>query len=310
MAKDQTNQQPDVIPGGSAGTEIHPKALLEAISFIDQQFANEVGGCMTNSRFLNTKQRIEFMEVGFRSSFASGTITGLLTPIAIGCIERYIPIFGNMKPSPIDQFCALLLALCFSIGYALFLSKAATSYIGEYTRSMVRNLLGGMSFGAGLKAVILFGVFHAMYFFLFNDENVLWISVNFYFSCVIMLSSVPFFFHVGSACQNRQFYKAFTILLKFIALCLLCYFLYKLISSNQAVMAVVSNYIHPLPSEKIMSIYYWLQGFKSILLTSAYFVLISTVIFVAIPFCAYFWAARRNRRLFKSGIIQPESRAF
>ena len=60
--------------------EIHPRGLLEAISYIDQNFANELGGCIIKARFLTTKQRLEFMEVGFRSSFASGIVSALLTP--------------------------------------------------------------------------------------------------------------------------------------------------------------------------------------------------------------------------------------
>ncbi|ANA41775.1 hypothetical protein A2G06_16690 (plasmid) [Geobacter anodireducens] len=247
MSRNSTNSQPDIMPLPPSA-EIHPRGLLEAISYIDQNFANELGGCIIHSRFLTTKQRIEFMEVGFRSSFASGMISALLTPVAIGAIERYIPIFGNADPNIIDKFSAVLLALCFSIGYAAFIAKSSTSYIGEYTRSMVRNLLGGMAFGAFLKAVIVFIAFHTIYFYLFTDKNILWITSKFYYV--------------------------------------------------------------KMSAERVAGIYYWVQGFKSIFLTSAYFVLISTIIFVAIPFAAYFWASLRNRRLIKAGIIRVENKAF
>ena len=80
---------------------------------------------MINARFLTTKQRLEFMEVGFRSAFASGLVTALLTPVAIGVIEQYIPMFGDANPSIFDKFSAFLLALGFSLGYAIFMAKTA-----------------------------------------------------------------------------------------------------------------------------------------------------------------------------------------
>jgi hypothetical protein len=246
MAKDNSSQ-PDIMPL-PAGSEIHPKGLLEAISYIDQQFANELGGCMINSRFLTTKQRIEFMEVGFRSSFISGVISALLTPVAIGAIERYIPIFGNSNPCFFDQLSALLLALCFSLGYAAFIAKSATSYIGEYTKSMVRNLLGGMLFGAFIKVVLIYIIFNSIYFFVFTEKNVLWITSKFYYM--------------------------------------------------------------KMSSEQVSNIYAWLLGFKSIFLTSSNFVVISTLIFVLIPFGAYYWASLRNKRLVKAGAIKLETKAF
>ena len=86
---------------------------------------------MIKSRFLTTKQRLEFMEVGFRSSFASGIVSALLTPIAIGVIEQYIPMFGDPSPTFFDKFSAFLLALGFSLGYAIFMAKASTCFIGR-----------------------------------------------------------------------------------------------------------------------------------------------------------------------------------
>jgi hypothetical protein len=247
LAKESTNQQPDMMPL-PASAEIHPKGLLEAISYIDQQFANELGGCIINSRFLTTKQRIEFMEVGFRSSFVSGLVSALLTPVAIGAIERYIPIFGNPSPNIFDMLAALMLALCFSLGYAAFIAKSSTQYIGEYTKAMVRNLLGGMFFGAVVKAVLVVIAFHTIYFFLFTDKNVLWITSKFYYM--------------------------------------------------------------KMTEQQVAGVYYWIQGFKSIFLTSSYFVLVSTFIFVVIPFVAYYWASLRNKRLIKAGVIRVENKAF
>ncbi len=87
MSKEQGNTTPEIMPVPQSN-EIHPRGLLDAISYIDQNFANELGGCMIKSRFLTTKQRLEFMEVGFRSSFASGIVSALLTPIAMVAGQR------------------------------------------------------------------------------------------------------------------------------------------------------------------------------------------------------------------------------
>ena len=244
MSKESSNNTPDIMPVPQSN-EIHPRGLLEAISYIDQNFANELGGCMIKARFLTTKQRLEFMEVGFRSSFASGLVTALLTPIAIGVIEQYIPMFGDSSPTFFDKFSAFLLALSFSLGYAIFMAKASTCFIGEYTRAMVLNLLGGMIFGAIVKAVLAFIAFHFLYFKIFTDRNVLW------------------------AVTKLSFAKT--------------------------------------SPGTTASVYTWVQGFKGIFLTSAYFVLVSTAVFIVIPIVAMLVAWRRNRKLIAAGVVNVDS---
>lgn len=246
MSKD-SNSSPDVLPV-SQSNEIHPRGLLEAISYIDQNFANELGGCIIKARFLTTKQRLEFMEVGFRSSFASGIVSAFLTPIAIGVIEQYIPMFGDSSPTLFDKFSAFLLALGFSLGYAIFMAKASTCFIGEYTRAMVLNLLGGMVFGAIVKAVLAFLAFHFLYFKIFTDANVLW-----------------------------------------------------------AISKLQCSKIAPAT---LANIYYWVQGFKGIFLISAYFVLVSTAVFIVIPIVAMLVAWRRNRKLIAAGVVHVDTDSF
>ena len=243
MAKSSgsTNNSPDMMPIPQS-SEIHPRGLLEAISYIDQNFANELGGCMINARFLTTKQRLEFMEVGFRSAFASGLITAILTPVAIGVIEQYIPIFGDSNPSLFDKFSAFLLALGFSLGYAIFMAKTATCYIGRYTRAMIGNLLGGMAFGAILKALIAFIAFHFIYFKILSDDHVVW--------------------------------------------------------------AISKLYYTKLSQHNVTRIFTWIQGFKTVLLTSAYFILVTTGIFILIPMLTMLYAYFRNKKLIAAGYVK------
>ena len=171
---------PDIMPIQS-GSEIHPKSLLEAIAYIEQNYANELGGCIIKSQFLTTKQRLEFVEVGFRSSFVSGIVMALLTPVAIGVVEHYIPAFGDSMPNTFDMICAIMLALSFPLGYGIFIAKAATCYIGGYTRAMVFNLIGGMISGAILKALIAFIAYHCLYFSIFSDRNVQYAVTRLYY---------------------------------------------------------------------------------------------------------------------------------
>lgn len=237
------NNSPDMMPIPQS-SEIHPRGLLEAISYIDQNYANELGGCMIHARFLTTKQRLEFMEVGFRSAFASGLVTALLTPVAIGVIEQYIPMFGDANPSIFDKFSAFLLALGFSLGYAIFMAKTATCYIGKYTRAMIANLMGGMAFGAILKALVAFIAFHFIYFKILSDEHVTW---------------------------------------------------------------VVSKLYHARLSEKsVAGIFNWVQGFKAVFLTSAYFILVTTAIFILIPVITMIYAHFRNKKLIEAGYVNVD----
>ena len=56
-----------------------------------------------NPMFFSLKDRLDTMIVGLKSSFLSGLIVALLTPLAIGVVERIIPIFGDTQPTLFDQ---------------------------------------------------------------------------------------------------------------------------------------------------------------------------------------------------------------
>ncbi len=240
MAKDDAT---DIIPM-PAGQEIHPKGLLEAISFIEQNFSNELGGAVLKDTFLTTKQRLEFFEVGFRSAFVSGLVSALLTPIAVGVIERYIPIFGDADPSRFDMVFAFMLAVGYSLGFAVFLAYACTKFVGGYTRAMIRNLLGGVVTGAVLKAILAFLGFHFLYFVVLSDVNM----------------------QKGA----QLLYKAH------------------------------------IPRNAVVSAYRWIADFKPVFLTSAWFILGVTFVFILIPTVSMLLARLRNRKLIKAGLVHVE----
>ena len=143
-----------------------PKSLLDAQKDIQEMAAMEMG-CPDgiNPLFYAFKDRIDMSVVGFKSSFVSGLITALLTPFAIGVVERIIPIFGDKNPTIFDQVYALVLALGFTLGYSFFLASLRDCYVGNITRVMIRNLLGGAAAGAIAKTVLAVIVFNFLYFY-------------------------------------------------------------------------------------------------------------------------------------------------
>ncbi|MDA8088831.1 MAG: hypothetical protein M0Z61_01215 [Nitrospiraceae bacterium] len=143
-----------------------PKSLLDAIKEIQNMSAMEaetVEGI--NPMFFSIKDRLDMMVVGMKSSFLSGMIVALLTPFAIGVVERIIPIFGDKAPTLFDQIYALVLALGFTLGYGFFLATLKSCYVGNISRSMIRNLLGGAALGALAKALIAVIVFNFLYLY-------------------------------------------------------------------------------------------------------------------------------------------------
>lgn len=228
----------------SSSSEINPHSLFDAVSYIEQQYANECGGAEMPPGQFTTKQRLEFVEVGFKAAFASGFITALLMPIAIGVFERYVPIFGDAEPSTYDRGFALLMTVAFSFFYSVFIAQAAVKWRRGYTKAMVSSLLQGVIFGSILKAIVVFLLFHFIYLNLLNDQIL-----------------------------------------------------------QQTAMKLYAWKIKP---QAIITIYNWLGGFRQVFLTSAWFVMATSAMFIAIPAGAYLYAGRRNRRLIMMGVFKDD----
>ncbi len=147
-----------------------PKGLVDALSEIQQYYVVERSGSPIPEDFFTIGGKLAFFEVGFRAAFVSGMVSALLTPFAFGVVERYIPIFGTYEPSLFDRAFALILALSFSVGYAIFISMVGGYYIGNLPRLAIRNLLAGFFTGAVLKMVIVFILFHTVYFYFLDGK--------------------------------------------------------------------------------------------------------------------------------------------
>jgi len=151
--------------------------MRQSLTEIQQYYVVERTGSEIPEEFFTISGKLAFFEVGFKGGFVSGLTSALLTPFAIGVVERYIPIFGNAEPTPYDKFFAFMLALSFTIGYAAFYAGLGKYYIGGVSKAAVRNLLGGLITGALTKMVVAFILFHFIYFIILEPDRLgRWLS--------------------------------------------------------------------------------------------------------------------------------------
>lgn len=170
--------------GGDAiiqvGQHEMPKGLLDFISELEYIHTQELRGIADtlDENFYTTKDRLVAMEVGFRQTFLSGLVTALMSPIAIGVLEKMIPVFGSPEPTALDNFFVFSLTLSYLIGYAYFLGFATTRFFGGYTHMMVKSMMAGIFSSAILKMVIVFVFFNFMYIKVMTEENILWLMLQ------------------------------------------------------------------------------------------------------------------------------------
>jgi len=155
MAEEKSGNNPVIV--SNTGDFQKPLNLLQAISEIQHVAALETNmEEPLNNNFLSVKQRIDFMAVGFKNGMLNGLIAALLTPISLGVLKEYIPIFGDHKLTFFDEVYAFLLTIGFSLGFAIFLSSLRKCYVGTISKGMIRNLFGGMFAGILIKVMIVF----------------------------------------------------------------------------------------------------------------------------------------------------------
>ncbi len=204
----------------SGGGESKPKGIIDAVSEIEKYSAMDRKGSEIPERFFTTKNRIEYFEAGFKGSLISGVVSALLAPFAIGVIERMIPVFGDAEPTAFDKGFVFLIALSFSIGYAVFTGSMGRYYSGNFTRVMIKSFVSGSITGAILKMILAFILFHFLYLVVFTEERI------------------------------------------------------------AAFLAVFRSWAHP---GTLNSIYRWIIDFRPVFLISAWFIVLTTLIFIMVP---------------------------
>lgn len=161
--KGNTPRRDDIFLGGQAPPP-KPKGLLDAISEIQQYYVVERSGSAIPEDFFTITGRLAFYEVGFKGGLISGLVSTLLSPFAIGVMEKYIPIFGDTNPTLFDAIFAFFLSISFTLGYAIFYGSLGKYYVGAVSKAAIKNLLSGLASGAILKMFIAFVGFHFLYF--------------------------------------------------------------------------------------------------------------------------------------------------
>ena len=206
-----------------------PKSIIDAISELEQ-YSAVLGDEEVPESFFTFKQKWEFFEVGFRDAFISGLVTALFTPIAMGVIQKLIPVFGDYPPTLFDRVFAFMLALGFSIGYALLIASLGKHYYSNrITRIAMKNFLTGLFSGTIFKTVIVFLGFHFIYFFIFTPQN------------------------TGRALHKLK-----------------------------------------ISGELYYRVYAWLIEFREVFIPSAYFILFTSVLFIAIPVASILYHKRKQ----------------
>lgn len=216
---------------GSQPNAAKPRGLIDALSEIQQYYVVERTGSPIPEDFFTIGGKLSFFEVGFKAAFLSGVVSALLLPFAFGVFQRYIPIFGAYVPSFFDKAFALILAISFSVAYSVFVAFTGKYYIGSISKSAIKNLVGGFIIGAVLKMVIMFILFHTIYFLILSPD---FLSRN-------LLKLRPFIKHAS-----------------------------------------------------LEGIYTFLLGFRPVFLSSAYFVIFTTLLMIGIPLISIFISSRKT----------------
>ncbi|MEM3265372.1 MAG: hypothetical protein QXH07_05410 [Thermoplasmata archaeon] len=144
-----------------------PLNLMQAISEI-QQFASIEKNMneKLDSNYFPIGARVDFLSVGIKNSLTHLLFSLFLTPITIGVLDRIIPLFGEKTPGLFEEIYAILLAFSISIGFGLFLVQLKNSYVGVVSKSMIKNLLGGLLIGEIFKVFICAIIYNTIYVYL------------------------------------------------------------------------------------------------------------------------------------------------
>lgn len=154
------------------GKDAKIKNLFDAISEIEYAASSEEESEKISGKFFTTKHWVAFTEVGAKASLVSGLFSALLSPLMMGVFEKIVPVFGSYNPTIIDEIYVTLLAVSFSLGYAVFISKIGKYWSRSYslTKKMVQGLMLGLTIGMIIKAGIVFMLFHYIYIQLTPDR--------------------------------------------------------------------------------------------------------------------------------------------
>lgn len=150
-----------VVQGGVADTS--PKSIFHAITEIEQFSLAEQRDEISKDA-LTTFKRLTFAMIGMKHGAFGVLISVLITPIMLGVIDHYFPIFGTYQPSPVDIAFGILSSFGPSVAFTYLIAKMVSRvYWGDLTKSAINSFLWGYA-GGKITAVLVFGIFlHFLY---------------------------------------------------------------------------------------------------------------------------------------------------
>lgn len=169
--KGNKQERSDTIVTNSSAPPL-PRNIISAISQIQQYYTLEKKGSEIPTDFLTLEGTLDFWFIGFKTSLIDGIVVGIMGPIMLGVFRRYIPIFGTFEPNFFDRIWSLIMTFGLTIGYTIFLSSVTRYYIGQITKTAIKNLFSGIFLGAFLKALLLVIFYHTLYYLIITPRNV------------------------------------------------------------------------------------------------------------------------------------------
>ncbi len=179
MAKDGDRTGHDVTPIGIQGS-IRPKSFLDVVSIVQNYYLAEKDGYELPDNLLTLKGKMLISEVGLKGAAISALISIPLTPLLVGVVERFIPIFGSYAFGFFDQAFAVVLALSFGMGYSLIVTHIGKFYAGRLTKRAINYLVFGLMFAAGLKLILATIIYNSLYATVLQEGRVARYLLKFY----------------------------------------------------------------------------------------------------------------------------------
>jgi len=155
----------------STGKDEKISGFIDLISQIEGYYIMErqSGGIPGD---LNTsKHKLEFWTVGFFGVMKTFLISLIVVPACVGVFCGLVPVYGSYKPDIVDYAIVVLMSISFCLGYSLFLARLGGMFEGQYTKSMIKNFLLGVTSGAIIKILLAMGIYHYVALFVLNREQ-------------------------------------------------------------------------------------------------------------------------------------------
>ena len=156
-----------------AAGDIHkPEGIIALLSQIQRISSVERGGAELPEGYVTMKLKIDYLTAGFKISFFTSLMMGLLMPLAVAVVLGKIPIFGSTSQGILDKAYIILFTISISLSYAFLigttLMKCGTP---NATKDLISQFLGGYNIGIIFKMVVIFTSFHMLYF-LFPEQRI------------------------------------------------------------------------------------------------------------------------------------------